>query len=332
MSADKLLEPLAIATVTDAIAALKRRRGSFEEWLDCARIFSANRMWDELEKSASRAMEAATNRPIRPVYLKEAAMRFAAGSLKSFSSKTEFMDNCNQTKDSLVEFSMRLPQESEQMKTYFHSVIEALDEITILLADGSSQALVSIASKLRKRLSRPDLSIIVAGVALQIDSEQYAAHTTRGSAYSEMEEYEKALSDFLIAEKDSKSRPYAIAGHTKLLITQGSFQSALEVGSELLRRKHSRPMLYMLAAAAKGAGDEIKFNWLVKQAEALPDVPTGTGKILLLRQSIRILIENKQFSIAEELVMQLSEYDKPARIKTLRSQIDRARLAITVQI
>jgi hypothetical protein len=213
------------------------------------------------------------------------------------------------------------------MKTYFDSVIEALDEITILLADGSPQALVSIASKLRKRVGRPDLSIIVAGVALQLDSEQFAAHTTRGSAFTEMEEFGKALNDFSIAEKDPKCRPYAIAGHTKLLITQGDFHYALEIGSELLKRKHSRPLLYMLAAAAKGAGDENKFNWLVKQAEALPDVPPGTGKILLLRQSIRILIENKQFDIAEALVAQLAEIDKPARIKTLQAQIGKAKSA-----
>ena len=332
MTSDNLFEPLVIATVSDAIAALERRKGSFEEWLDCARIFSANRMWDELEKSALRAMEAATNRPIRPILLKEAAMRFAAGSLKSFSSKSEFENNCIETISTLREFSRLVPSESDQMRTHFDSVIDALDEITILLADGSSQALVSIASKLRKRVGRPDLSIIVAGVALQLDSEQYAANTTRGSAFTEMEEFEKALSDFSIAEKDPKCRPYAIAGHTKLLITQGSFQSALEVGSELLKRKHSRPMLYMLAAAAKGAGDDVKFNWLVKQAEALPDVPPGTGKILLLRQSIRILIENKQFDVAEALVVQLAESDKPARIKTLQSQIERARLAVAVNV
>jgi hypothetical protein len=328
MTSDMLLEPVAIATVSDAIAALNRRKGSFEEWLDCARIFSANRMWDDLEKSALRAMEAAANRPIRPILLKEAAMRFAAGSLKSFSSKSEFKDNCDETISALKEFSKLFPSESDRMKTHFDSVIEALDEITILLADGSPQALVSIASKLRKRVGRPDLSIIVAGVALQIDSEQFAAHTTRGSAFTEMEEFGKALSDFSIAEKDPKCRPYAIAGHTKLLITQGDFQYALEIGSELLSRKHSRPMLYMLAAAAKGAGDESKFNWLVKQAEALPDVPPGTGKILLLRQSIRILIENKQFDVAEALVVQLAEIDKPARIKTLRAQIARAKSAI----
>lgn len=323
-----LLEPVAIATVSDAMAALDRRKGSFEEWLDCARIFSANRMWDELEKSALRAMEAAANRPIKPILLKEAAMRFAAGSLKSFSSKSEFKDNCDETISALKEFSKLFPSESDRMKTYFDSVIEALDEITILLADGSPQALVSIASKLRKRVGRPDLAIIVAGVALQLDSEQFAAHTTRGSAFTEMEEFGKALSDFSIAEKDPKCRPYAIAGHTKLLITQGDFQHALEIGSELLMRKHSRPMLYMLAAAAKGAGDEGKFNWLVKQAEALPDIPPGTGKILLIRQSIRILIENKQFDIAEALVAQLAETDKPARIKTLRAQIGKAKSAI----
>lgn len=328
MTLDLLLEPVEIATVSDAIAALERRKGSFEEWLDCARIFSTNRMWDELEKSAFRAMEAATNRPIRPILLKEAATRFAAGSLKNFSSKSEFKDNCDETISTLKEFSKLFPNESDQMKTYFDSVIEALDEITILLADGSPQALVSIASKLRKRVGRPDLSIIVAGVALQLDSEQFAAHTTRGSAFTEMEEYGKALSDFSIAEKDPKCRPYAIAGHTKLLITQGDFRHALEIGSELLKRKHSRPMLYMLAAAAKGAGDENKFNWLVKQAEALPDVPPGTGKILLLRQSIRILIENKQFDIAEALVAQLAEIDKPARIKSLQAQISKAKSAL----
>jgi tetratricopeptide (TPR) repeat protein len=327
-----LLEPFEIATVSDALAALDRHKGSFEEWLDCARIFSANRMWEELEKAALRAMEAATNRPIKPILLKEAAMRFAAGSLKNFSSKSEFKDNCDETISTLKEFSELFPSESDRIKTHFDSVIEALDEITILLADGSAQALVSIASKLRKRVGRPDLSIIVAGVALQLDSEQFAAHTTRGSAFTEMEEFGKALSDFSIAENDAKCRPYAIAGHTKLLITQGDFQDALEIGSELLRRKHSRPMLYMLAAAAKGAGDESKFNWLVKQAEALPDVQPGTGKILLLRQSIRILIENRQYDVAESLVAQLAEFDKPARIKSLRAQIDKAKSAIAVEM
>lgn len=322
-----LLEPVEISTVSDALAALKRRKGSFEEWLDCARIFSANRMWDELESSALRAMEAATNRPIRPILLKEAAMRFAAGSLKSFSSKSEFKENCDETISTLKEFSKLFPNESDRLKTYFDSVIEALDEITILLADGSPQALVSIASKLRKRLGRPDLSIIVASVALQLDSEQFAAYTTRGSAFTEIEEFGKALGDFSIAEKDPKSRPYAIAGHTKLLITKGDFKYALDIGSELLKRKHSKPMLYMLAAAAKGAGDESKFNWLVKQAETLPDVTPGTGRILLLRQSIRILIENKQYEIAEVLVLQLAELDKPNRIKSLQAQIHKAKSA-----
>jgi Flp pilus assembly protein TadD len=200
-----------------------------------------------------------------------------------------------------------------------------------LLADGSSHALVSIASKLRKRLGRPDLAIIVAGVALRIDPEQVSANTTRGSAYTEMEEFEKALDDFAIAEEDKKCRPYALAGHTKLLIMQGNFHSALDIGSELLKMKHSKPMLYMLAAAAKGAGDEVKFNWLVKKAEELADIPVGTGKILLMRQSIRILIENKQFELAEALVLQLSEIDKPTRIKTLSAQIEKAKSALQIR-
>jgi hypothetical protein len=286
-------------------------------------------MWSELEKSALRALESASNRPIKPILLKEAAMRFASGSLKTFSSEMEFKENCTQSLITLRQYSKLFPNKSDRLKTHFDSVIDALDEIIILLADGSPQALVSIASKLRKRLGRADLAIIVAGVALSADSAQVAAHTTRGSAYTEMEEFGKALADFAIAESDSRCRPYAVAGHTKLLIMQGDFHSALDIGSELLKRKHTRPMLYMLAAAAKGAGDEVKFNWLVKQAEALPDVPPGSGKILLLRQSIRILIENRQFEVAEALVIQLSEIDKPTRITALRVQIERAKAALS---
>ena len=323
------MQPVQILTVTDALAALQRSRGSFEEWLDCARIFAANHMWDKLEQASLKAMESATNRPIKPVLLKEAAMRFASGSLKTFSSEAEFRENCERSVFTLREFSKLFPNQSDRLKTYFDSVIDALDEITILLADGSPQALVSIASKLRKRVGRADLAIIVAGVALRLDSEQFAAYTTRGSAYTELEEFGKALNDFTFAERDTKSRPYALAGHTKLLIMKGDFHSALDIGSELLKRKHTKPMLYMLAAAAKGAGDEIKFSWLVGQAETLPDVAPGSGKLLLIRQSIKILIESKQFEVAEALVLQLSELDKPSRIKTLQAQIERAKAAIT---
>ena len=329
MPSESLIEPIQIFSVSDALEALNRPKGSFEEWLDCARIFSANRMWDELEKSALNALKATANRPIKPVLLKEAAMRFAAGSLKLFKSETEFKENCTATSSALKEFSQLFPDESNRIKSHFDSVIECLDEITILLADGSPQALVSIASKLRKRLGRPDLAIVVAGVALRIDSDQVAAHTTRGSAYTEMEEFGKALDDFVIAEGDKRCRPYAIAGHTKLLLMQGNFHSALDIGSELLKNKHSKPMLYMLAAAAKGAGDEAKFNWLVRKAEELAEVPVGTGKILLIRQSIRILIENKQFDVAEALLLQLSELDKPNRVKTLSVQIEKAKSALT---
>jgi hypothetical protein len=327
MEANALLEPIQILSVPDAIEAMKRPKGSFEEWLDCARIFSANRMWSELEDASLKALESAANRPMKPILLKEAAMRFAAGSLRTFSSEKEFKENCNESINTLREIAKLFPQKSNRFKSYLDSVIDALDEIVILLSEGSTYALTSIASKLRKKIGRPDLAIKVANVAISMDSAQFAARTTRGSAYAELEEFNKALEDFLFAESDKRARPFAIAGHTKLLIMQGDFHAALDLGSELLKGKFSRPLLYLLAAAAKGADDEAKFNWLVNQAEALPEVPEGTGKILLMRQSIRILIENKQFDVAEALLKQLETLDKPGRIKGLSLQIQKARAA-----
>lgn len=321
MSDPTILDPISIKTVDEANQALKRAKGSFEEWLECARIFSANRMWDQLEKAAQKALESATRRPLKATLLKEAAMRFAAGSLKEFHTKEEFKQNCEETSDSLSEFNALLNKDSESFKTYFESVIEALDEISLLLADGSPQALTSISSRLRKRLGRADLAVAVANVAINIDSKEYAAFTTRGAAFSELSEYERALSDFLFAEGDKQSRPYAIAGHTKLLIRQSHFRDAIDVGWELLKSgKNKKSILFLLAAAAKGAGDEEKFKWLVKEAESLTEVIPGSGKVLLTKQAIKILIENKQFDVADKLLVQYSEIASENRYKALRKE------------
>ncbi len=317
-----LLEPIAIKTVDEAREALKRPRGSFEEWLECARIFSANKLWSELEKSAQKALESATRRPLKPTLLKEAAMRFAAGSLRDFHSKEEFRRNCEDTSATLNEFNGLLNKDSERFRTYFESVIEALDEIALLLADGSPHALTSISSKLRKRLGRADLAVTVANVAINTDPKQYAAFTTRGAAFSELSEYEKALNDFKFAESDSQSRPFAIAGHTKLLIRQSEYSAAIKLGWELLKTgKKRKSILFLLAAAAKGAGDEERFKWLISEAELLPDVAPGSGRVLLTRQAIRILIENRQFDVAAKLLLQYAEITSEGRYKALQKEL-----------
>jgi tetratricopeptide (TPR) repeat protein len=319
------LEPSSITNLQEARDAMKRKRGSFEEWLECAGIFSANRLWPEFEQAALRTLESAVNRPIKPPLLKQAAMNYAAASLKTFSSKAEFEVNCKNTISTLKRYSSHFPADSERIKSYFEYVIEALDEITILLSEGSPRALVSIASKLRKRLGRPDLSIAVASVALREDPDEYAAYVTRGSAYTELENYPKAIEDFVVAQGNSKSRPYAIAGHTKLLIREGKFELAVDLGEELLERKPTRPILYLLAAAVKGAKDENRFSELVEQADALPDSEPGTGKLILLRQSITILIENNQFETAEELINQLALIERPSRVNVYRVKLNKSR-------
>jgi tetratricopeptide (TPR) repeat protein len=319
------VQPIKISNLEEARMALKRTKGSFEEWLECAQIFSSNRLWVEFELAALKTLESAVNRPIKQPLLKQAAMNFAAASLKTFSSRSEFEFNCKRSIDALRYFQDQFPAQSQNTKTYFDFLIEALDEIVILLADGSPQALVSIASKLRKRLGRPDLSIAVANVALREDPTQYAAMVTRGSAYSELEEFTKALDDFTAAEGDEKSRPYALAGHTKLLIRQGRFSSALDLGSELLIRKQTKPILYLLAAAAKGANDEERFAELVLAADSMPDSEPGSGQLILLRQSILILIENKQFEVASKLLEQLKVVDQPGRVRSYEAKLNKAR-------
>ena len=66
-----------------------------------------------------------------------------------------------------------------------------------------------------------------------------------------------------------------------------------------------------------GAGDEEKFKWLVKEAESLTEVIPGSGKVLLTKQAIKILIENKQFDVAGKLLVQYSEIASEIRYKAL---------------
>jgi tetratricopeptide (TPR) repeat protein len=326
MDNQDLLEPIKITNLTQAQVALKRARGSFEEWMECSHIFSINKSWPELEQAAWRAMQDAVHRPIGPLKLQEAAKRFAAASLDVAGSKQGLENSCTNAKSRLEQILNKIDIDNEKLRAPISEQIKTLDEILILLAEGSPQAHVSIASKLRNQLGRADLAIIVATIAIKMDNHEYAAYTTRGAAYSESESFELALKDFSKAEQSEISRRYALAGHTKLLLRQGNYSSALSVGSQLLRYQHTKPMLYLLAAAAKGAGDIEKFDWLISRAEVLLDMEPGTGRILLTRQSIRILIENKQFETAAKVLQELEKIDKLSFINRIKKELHQATL------
>ena len=316
-------DALLIQSLDDAIAALKRKKDSFEEWLECAQIFAKHSMWSHLEEASKRALESALKRPIKPTLLIEAARRYASGSLKVFNSKSEFEYNCRKSQKELLALKEVIPIDKKRVHTYLESLNDELDEILILLADGSPEALTSIASRLRKRLGRSDLAIRVADIALQSDSSVIPAYVTRGSAHTDLGDFLHAESDFEFAEKDTKSRPYAIAGHTRLLIKQGKFVDALEKGDELLLRKVSRPIIFLMAAAAKGAGDHAAFERFLKIAESLPESTSGSGRTLLMRQAIRILIENRQFDAARELIQELATFDRPLQVKFLTTKLNK---------
>lgn len=316
--------PIEILTVEDAIKALDRKRGSFEEWLECANIFAKFSMWNYLEKAAYRALESATTRPIKPSLLVDAAKRYAAGALGDFKDKSDFEISCRNTTRDLNKIRESLPKTTSRVSEQLDNLTQVLDEILILLADGSSEALTSIAARLRKRLGRSDLAIRVADIALRQDSSVIPGYVVRGSALTDIGEYTRAIVDFEFAEKDKKSRPYAVAGHTRLLIRQGRFKDALIKGQELYLRKMSRPIILLMIAAARGANNRDEFERLMKLAETVKDAGKGSGRTLLMRQAIRLLIENGQFDIARKLIEEISEFDRPSQVKALNQSLQQA--------
>lgn len=317
-------EPIEIWTLEDALNALNRSRGSFEEWLECAAIFAKYSRWRELERAAELALESATKRTIRPALLADAAKRFAAGSLGDFKNKSDFELNCRKSSNELIRIKSTIPVEKKRMRDQIDSLMKVLDEILILLSDGSPEALTSIAARLRKKLGRPDLAIRVADIALKYDPLVIPGYVTRGSAFTDIGNYSSAVKDFEFAEKYPKSRTYAIAGYTRLLIRQGNFKHALIKGEELFLNKISRPLILLLIAAARGANDKEKFERLIKLAESVKDTGKGSGRTLLMRQAIRILIENEQFETAQELLDELTLFDRPSQISSLKKQLNQA--------
>ena len=78
-----------------------------------------------------------------------------------------------------------------------------------------------------------------------------------------------------------------------------------------------------MAAAAKGAGDHAAFERFLKIAESLPESTSGSGRTLLMRQAIRILIENRQFDAARELIQELATFDRPSQVKFLTTKLNK---------
>ena len=308
-------DPIVIETLSDAHSALKRNKGSFEEWLQCASIFSKHKQWANLEIAAGRALDSVGQRPISQLSIREAAKRYTSGALAEVRTLNGLVENCRIAQSKLNAVRSRYVKAPENLRKQIEISIQTLDEILLLLADGSAPALVSVASKLRKKLGRPDLCIRTATYALKLEPQSASALTTRGSAYCEIEAYKEALEDLLMAEKDQKSRPYALAAHSKLLISKGNYAAAYVTGQELLQRKLTRPILYLLAAAAKGAQLDQEFSRLVKLADKLPESKNTSGQILLTRKALEVLIETKQFTNARQLFEQLKLIDKSNKVK-----------------
>lgn len=321
---DQHENPIEILTVEDAIKALDRQKGSFEEWLECATIFSKLSMWDYLEKAAYRALESATTRPIKPSLLVDAAKRYAAGALGDFKNKSDFEMSCKNVTRDLNNIRASLPKERIRLDEQLAKLTQDLDEILILLSVGSPEALTSIAARLRKKLGRSDLAIRVADIALRQDNGVIPGYVVRGSALTDIGEYTRAIVDFELAERDRKSRPYAVAAHTRLLIRQGKFKDAMTKGQELYLQKMSRPLILLMIAAARGANNRDEFERLMKLAETVKDSGKGSGRILLMRQAIRLLIENGQFETARKLIEEISEFDRPSQVKALNQSLQRA--------
>jgi len=182
-----------IETIDDVTLILSSPQASVAELMDCVSVAEEADRWDLQQESAERAFAQVigSNNP-QPLAIKDALDVLVKARLHGASSLAELPGTLESLRSSLGIASRRFNQ---------HPVLERfavtdrdLSELLLLLVQSDPGSDLRLSSKLRK-VKRSDLAVEAASRALEGGANAAHALTTRGAAYGDLREFEKALED-----------------------------------------------------------------------------------------------------------------------------------------
>lgn len=308
--------PRSVRTTQDAETVLSGR-ATFAEILDCVAVATAAERWDLVERCVPAAFGCvdATRQP--PGRLADIARAYLKAKLATVTTLRHVTDALEKASAGLEDLESRVTHGSH--RSALRDRVEEARELALLVADDDVPSLVSLSSRLRAYVHRPDLAVIAATEALRREPGNAKALTTRGAANVDMGRYDRARMDLDAAWRDAPAKHSALARY-RCELRDGQHRDALHWALEATSLAPDDSYgLHALAAAAVACGEQDLLASLhPRLAEAHPDGRDDRwvtyvaakqlvrdGAVDLARQALTSLLDGGAYAPASKLLAQI---------------------------
>ena len=262
---------------------------TFAEALDCVAVAEAVQSWALVERSALAALAAIDAEGKAPETLAEAAWQVVKVRLRTIHSLRGLQRSLPALTQELSEIATR---SSANPRTAVESVRSDVDDLALLLSDATATSYVKLCSRLRKSVRNPNLGIIAATRALNLEQGNVAALNTRGAARLDLELLAKAETD-LVRAWDIEPSHYVANTFVRLHMLRSDTSGAVRWSVKAVdAAPHTDTVaLKTMAAAAVAADDQTQLQFAIGRLKALGDAdsrnPDRWVQLLAARQFMR---------------------------------------------
>jgi|APSaa5957512535_1039671.scaffolds.fasta_scaffold53751_1 tetratricopeptide (TPR) repeat protein len=323
---------------------------SFTECLDCIEITTELKDRPLREKAIERAIQLFNPKNM----FQNKFSKFVTAATGHFLSKGKDLESLSGGIGSAKEFISNLKNEYFDLKpsdrqlheedisdwayTSLRTTTKKLVELSLLLAETTPEARIRLSSTLRKNFECPELAIDAASRALQVDSNDLAALTTRGAAFVDLHNFQMAKEDLRKAWKIDRQSTHVLVAISRCLFEEGNKQKSLEFAKQAVeiceglnlddpsvQRSYKISLWSMLRAAAENEQQK-----LLGKISEIGDISNPDDFYFFLL-SVRQVLENGEINRAESLLKSGLDLrpnlksSHESQIKKLRAQIKRAK-------
>lgn len=308
--------PRSVRTVED-VEAILEGPATFAEVLDCVAVASSAARWNLVERCLPAAFASVDASRQPKGRLAEVARAYLTARLASVRSLRGIAGTLEDAAEALRDLEARVDHENH--RSALRDRVQEARELALLIADDDVPSLVSLSSRLRAYVHRPDLAVIAATKALQRDAGNAKALTTRGAANVDMERYDRARVDLEAAWETAPAKHSALARY-RCELRDGRHREALHWALEASSLAPDDSYgLHALAAAAVACGDQDLLSSLRPRLESMHGEARDDRWVTFV--AARQLVRDGAFDLARETLTSILETGPYAPASRLLEQI-----------
>jgi hypothetical protein len=263
-----------------------------------------------------------SQRPYPERKVREIALTAVRADFKHATTLEDVSDRAKVLVDSLAHFS------SGPNERPITSVMLTLNDLHVLLVEGSPPSLVKVCAKLRK-LERSDLGLVAAKRAMQdvgITTDIRTSALNTGAAAALDVDRLRDAAEMLGEAWKLEHTAYVANTQFRCSLMQGLDEEALQWATEAVALDPSnRASWSSLAAASRVAGDESTFQRAIEELESLPPPDDGESRRWSIFAAGKVLAEAGRYLDAESVVVVLRGMDEDGLAARLEDLLTRLR-------